>query len=216
MDANAPATEAPWPFCVIPAAGRSSRMEGCASGGFKPLLPWKGSRLIDAVISSCIRGGARPLVVSGYRSQELEAALSGYESLAIVRNDAWEAGMLGSIRLGAEEARRLDPRGLGFFVAPADMPLLPPRAFGALLHEAVRRSGAGMDSAALFPSVEGELGHPVWIPFAFLPAMAALKPDGRLRAYLMARSWASLEQADRGVILDLDTPEAYAKACPPH
>jgi len=216
MDTRAFPPEPVKPFCVIPAAGRSSRMEGCARGDFKPLLPWKERRLIDAVIAACVEGGARPLVVSGYRAPELEAALFGYAELAVIRNDAWEAGMLGSIRLGAREARRLDPRGQGFFVAPADMPLLPARAFGALLEEARRRANAGLESAAIFPGAEGELGHPVLIPFAFLDAMGGLAPDGRLKAFLMGLPWARVELADRGIALDLDTPEAYAEACLPH
>ncbi len=190
-------------------------MKGCASGEFKPLLPWKEGRLIDAVIAACAQGGARPLVVGGYNATELEAALAGYKGLAFIRNAAWERGMLGSIRLGAREAHRLDPLGRGFFVAPADMPLLPAKAFAALREEASRRWSADEAPAALFPSYKGELGHPVWIPFDFLPAMEGLDPDGRLRSFLMGQPWASVEQADRGIVLDLDTPEAYADACLP-
>jgi molybdenum cofactor cytidylyltransferase len=190
-------------------------MEGGASGDFKPLLAWKDKRLIDAVLECCLQAGVRPLVVSGYRGAELEAALSGYPGLATIRNDAWEAGMLGSIRLGAKEALRIDPRGDGFFVAPADMPLLPARALSALLAEARGRKSAGEQAVALFPSAEGELGHPVWIPYSFLPDMEGLAPDGRLRAFIMGRSWASVELGDRGILLDIDTPDAYANACPP-
>jgi CTP:molybdopterin cytidylyltransferase MocA len=40
--------------------------------------------------------------------------------------------------------------------------------------------------------------------------LAALEPDSRLREYLLASGWDSVEVDDDGIFADLDTPEAYA------
>jgi molybdenum cofactor cytidylyltransferase len=194
--------------CVIPAAGRSSRMPA-----WKPLLPWGASTVCGAVVDAALAAGLLPVVVAGYRGDELAAAFSDRPEVAVVVNDDWERGMLGSIRTGAEAARRL---GLasgaggpeGFFVVPADMPRVPARAFGLVAAGA----GAGTCPRSVFASRRERLGHPVWIPFAFVAGMAALDPDARLRTYLLSLPWSRVEVDDDGIFDDLDTPEEYEGA----
>ncbi|HPB66272.1 MAG TPA: NTP transferase domain-containing protein [Spirochaetales bacterium] len=191
-------------YCVIPAAGRSSRM-----GDWKPLLPWGRSTICGAVADAALAAGLRPVVVAGYRADELAAAFSGRPEVAVVVNRDWERGMLGSVRVGA--ALPLS-RGSGFFVAPADMPRLPARAFERALAELDRLEQAGEATRTLFASRAGRLGHPVWIPASVAVGLGALDPGLRLRDHLLGLPWSAVEVDDDGIFEDLDTPEAYREA----
>jgi len=192
-------------YCVIPAAGRSSRM-----GAWKPLLPWGAGTVCGAVVDAALSAGLRPVVVAGYRSGELAAAFSGRPEVVVVDNPDWERGMLGSVRAGfgrvVEVSRAAGGDVEGFFVAPADMPRLPSAAFGRVAAELSR----GAVPRAVFAARGGRLGHPVWVPAAFMPGIAALDPGARLRDYLLERPWSSVEVEDDGIFDDIDTPEAYA------
>ncbi|MDX9899171.1 MAG: nucleotidyltransferase family protein [Spirochaetia bacterium] len=194
-------------YCIIPAAGRSSRM-----GGWKPLLPWGSTTVCATVVDTVLSAGLKPLVVAGYRASELMAAFSDRPEIGIVVNDDWALGMLGSIRVGARRALALSLQDSGkeadgFFVAPADMPRLPPEAFIGIVSALDGR--AGSTQGAIFAARGSRLGHPVWIPTAFLPEMTRLHPDSRLRDFLLGRPWTSVEIASDGIFIDIDTPEAY-------
>ncbi len=203
-------------WCIIPAAGLSSRM-----AAWKPLLPWGGTTICGAVVDTVLAAGLRPVIVAGYRGEELAESFSDRPELAVVLNDGWELGMLGSIRSGVDFLLQnclADGEGdaTGFFVVPADMPRVPVKAF-ALMKAALARSasdaaGAEQAPAALFAARSGRLGHPVWIPAAFIPALRELDPGSRLRDYLLGQPWTSVEVDDDGIFEDLDTPEAYAIA----
>lgn len=195
-------------------------MAGCTAGDYKPLLPWPGGCVAAAAVRAAISGGCRPLVVSGYRADELEAALAG-SGVDFERNPGWERGMLGSIALGARRARELDPGGLGFLVSHADMPLVPPKAFELLVAEAERLSSgrAGEEAPqAVFSGAQGRLGHPVWLSYALIERLGSWDPGASLKAYLQEGRWAACELDDAlgasaaGIFIDLDTPEAYERA----
>jgi len=195
-------------YCIVPAAGRSSRM-----GSWKPLLPWGLTTVCGAVIDTVVAAGLIPVLVAGYRARELFEAFAGRPDLRLVENADWERGMLGSIRAGLSAiAAEIDDSGgpAGFFVAPADMPRLPAAAFAAVASEAARLAAIG-EQSAVFAALGDRLGHPVWIPKAMSGALAGLEPDSRLRDYLLSSSWTSVQVDDEGIFADLDTPEAYAR-----
>ncbi len=80
--------------CVIVAAGQGGRLR--EKSGIKPLVPLLGVPLIERVIDGARRAGASGfVVVSGYRGDELRAALDVFadrEGVAIthVVNDEWQ------------------------------------------------------------------------------------------------------------------------------
>ncbi|OHD23540.1 MAG: hypothetical protein A2Y38_04405 [Spirochaetes bacterium GWB1_59_5] len=223
---NESATHKPATYCVIPAAGLSSRM-----AAWKPLLPWGATTICGAVVDTVLLAGLRPVLVAGYRGEELAESFADRPELAVVLNDDWALGMLGSIRTGVDFILQnclVDGEGdtAGFFVVPADMPRVPAKAFslisaalagsgGAMPRGGASRAGTPGDDTAqgsVFPSRGGVLGHPVWIPAAFIPALRGLDPGSRLRDYLLGQPWTSVEVDDDGIFADLDTPEAYSEA----
>jgi molybdenum cofactor cytidylyltransferase len=183
------------PFCVIPAAGRSSRM-----GAWKPLLPWRGTTMCGAVVDTVLAAGLKPIVVAGYRADELSAAFAARPDVLVVVNRAWEDGMTGSIAFGATFTRGAP----GFLVAPADMPLLPAGAFKLVLEAAARHA-----DTTVFAARGSRLGHPVWIPASLATKLSELGPDSRLRDFLLKAAWISVQVDDEGIFADIDTPETY-------
>lgn len=190
--------------CIIPAAGRSSRM-----GAWKPMLPWGSTTICGAVVETVIASGLHPVLVAGYRADELVAAFGDRPGLTIVRNPDWEQGMLGSIRVGVGALSRIAPGYDGFLVAPADMPRLPVSGFARVIAEAERDARSGR-ARAVFAARGERLGHPVWIPAGFVAGLSERDPDSRLRDYLLERPWTGIEVDDDGIFADIDTPEAYA------
>ena len=82
--------------CLIVAAGMGGRLR--QRGQSKPLVPVNGVRLLERVITRARTAGVeRFFVVSGYRGEELRAALdifSAREAIPIVHvsNDEWQRG----------------------------------------------------------------------------------------------------------------------------
>lgn len=187
-------------------------------GAWKPLLPWRDTSVCGAVVNTVLSVGLRPLIVAGYRASELLAVFLSTPELDVVVNDDWAQGMLGSICVGAQKVfslslERTGKEADGFFVAPADMPLLPAEAFVRIVAALADKKGAA--PGAVFASRGSRLGHPVWIPAAFVPEMVGLDPDSRLREFLLDRPWTSVEIHADGIFADIDTPEAYKAALLP-
>jgi 1L-myo-inositol 1-phosphate cytidylyltransferase len=80
--------------CVIVAAGQGARLR--EKGELKPLIPIKGVPLIERVIGRARSAGVGEfLVVSGYRGDELRAALDAFSAredihITHVLNDEWD------------------------------------------------------------------------------------------------------------------------------
>jgi len=183
---------------VIPAAGLSSRM-----GRFKPLLPLDGG----TVLSRCIGlfkecGVERVVVVTGKRADDVAACAMEAGAMA-VHNPAFEQGMYSSVLTGV---RALEPDAEGFFMLPADIPLVRPETVKRLMDEFQRRR-----STVLYPRFNGERGHPPLIGCEAVPAILAHHGQGGLRAVLdgFESDARELDVADFGTVHDLDHPEDY-------
>jgi putative nucleotidyltransferase with HDIG domain len=186
---------------IIPAAGLSSRM-----GRFKPLLPLDGG----TVLSRCVRlfkacGVERVVVVTGKRADEVAACAMEAGAVA-VHNPAFEQGMYSSVLTGV---RALMPETEGFFMLPADIPLVRPETVLRLLDE-FRRARP----TVLYPRFKGERGHPPCIGAEAVSAILAHGGDGGLRAVLdgFEADARDLDVADFGTVHDLDHPEDYELA----
>jgi CTP:molybdopterin cytidylyltransferase MocA len=186
---------------IIPAAGLSSRM-----GRFKPLLPLDGG----TVLSRCVElfkacGVERIVVVTGKRADEVAACAMEAGAVA-VHNPAFEQGMYTSVLTGV---RALGPGADGFFMLPADIPLVRRETVARLMDEFQR-----LHSAVLYPRFNGERGHPPLIGSEVVPAILAHDGSGGLRAVLdgFEADARDLDVADFGTVHDLDHPEDYELA----
>lgn len=185
---------------LILAAGYSSRMQA-----LKPLLPLGGS----TVLAECIRlfsgAGVKDIrVVVGFKADEIRQAIDSLD-VTWVLNPDYEKGMLSSILAGMES---LESNVEAFFLLPADMPLVRPSTILELLECYEKNS-----PKVVYPRFRGKRGHPPLISRTCLEEGVSPDHPGGLRAYLKKYETEALDVdvADRGVVMDCDTPEDYLR-----
>lgn len=184
---------------VIPAAGLSSRM-----GAFKPLLPYEGATVIEAAIGLVLPYIDSAVAVLGKRADELRAVLGERfgESLTIACNpDYASTDMFVSVKIGLRAMGECD----AFFLLPADMPAIPSAVYEALIN--------AYDGTCdvIYPVVSGRRGHPPLISARLIPDILAYEGEGGLRAILRGCKTKEIRISDKGILLDLDTPQDYAE-----
>jgi CTP:molybdopterin cytidylyltransferase MocA len=143
----------------------------------------------------------RITVVTGHRADAVEAEGQRL-GLVCTHNPEYAQGMFTSVQVAARAARDLD----AFFLLPVDIPLVRPAVIAALRAEYVRR---GAHDAVFYPAYENERGHPPLIPGSLVPAILAHDGQGGLRSLLDGQPGLDVPVWDRGVLLDVDTPEDF-------
>jgi len=185
---------------IVLAAGESRRM-----GDLKPLLPYGGGTVIQAVVRALQASPVRHVVVVvGHRAEEISANLAG-TSAECVFNPRFAEGMLSSIRTGLTAA----PEETEWFViALGDQPALKPALVAALVRAAQER-GKGI----VVPSYGGRRGHPLVIHASLRQEIAELDPALGLRELLRRHPEAvhHVVVGDEAVLADMDTPEDYRR-----
>ena len=90
----------------------------------------------------------------------------------------------------------------------ADQPLLQPDTIDAVIAR-YRATGAGV----VVPRYQGQRGNPVLFDRTLFGELAAISGDQGARGVIQMQQdrvqW--LDTADQGVVLDLDTPDAYQR-----
>ncbi len=203
---------------IVLAAGRSSRM-----GELKPLLPLGDATVLARAVGAFADAGVGDLrVVVGWRGDEVASAAAALGA-AVVVNDGWERGMFSSVAAGvAALGADVD----SFFLLPTDCALVRAETIGRLA-----RAARAHPAPVVYPVHDGHRGHPPLIARAALPAAlgrtprgepaaavadrASAEPSGGLRGLLAAHDASALEVTvdDQGVLLDMDTPADYRRAC---
>jgi molybdenum cofactor cytidylyltransferase len=183
--------------CLMLAAGSSSRM-----GAWKLLLPWGRSTVIETSLAHAREACARVILVTGHRARDLEERLTGTPRVELVHNPRHELGMFSSIQAGVTRVRTAR-----FFLALADMPMIEPAIFTALM--------AADEAEVVRPVWDGNPGHPVLLSGGLIPSILAQPPQGSMRSVLAGRRVTNLETSDQSVYLDLDSPEDYERLLPP-
>lgn len=185
---------------LILAAGCSSRM-----GAFKPLLPLKGSTIIEKSVDSLMLAGAhRIVVVTGYRAAEVESLLRERygDQLLYVRNKAYaQTDMLCSIKLGCQHI----PPCRAFFLLPGDMPFVSLETLHLLMEAKTE------NALAVFPLFKGRRKHPPLLDSRLLPRIIGFQAEGGLRElwHELGSQILDVPVEDEGVQIDLDTKEDY-------
>lgn len=186
---------------IVPAAGLSSRM-----GRFKPFLPLGEKTVLERVVGLFdLNGIDRVIVVTGKRGDEVGEVARRVGADA-AHNPDFEQGMYSSILAGV---RALPDDVDGFFVLPADIPLVRRETVLQLLHVFDRER-----PAVLYPRFRGERGHPPLIDSKLLSDILDHDGTGGLRTVLQRHEPDAfdLDVADCGILHDLDTPEDYEAA----
>lgn len=183
---------------VILAAGLSSRM-----GRFKPLLPLGDTTVVERMVALYQQAGIDDIcVVIGYQGEKIRAALKGYR-VRCVLNSEYEQGMFSSVQAGVGV---LPSHCRGFFLHPVDIALVRPitiRAVTAVFDE--------NPTAVVHPTFDGRRGHPPLVPGRQIETIVRWTGLEGLRGLWQDRSITAVEVpvADRMILLDMDTDDAY-------
>jgi len=186
---------------IVLAAGASSRM-----GRPKALLDFGGRSCLEVVLDAC-RGGSADdvVVVLGPDSPKVKEILRSRPGVRVVVNERPARGQTSSVKAGIAA---LPTRVTGFFVLPADHPLIE----GADLAILMERFGERKDGKTIvIPAFEGRRGHPVLISASHREAILALADETPLRDYIHARE-SEVEivpSAHSGVVTGMNTEKEY-------
>jgi len=190
---------------LIPAAGMSARFEQ-----YKPLLKLGSHTLIEKVILLFRQCGIEDIiVVTGHNNEIIEPLIREAGARAVF-NPNFKTGMLSSIQSGV---RALSPRSAGFFLLPADIPLIRQTTIHALISSFNDISdNLVMSGKVNIPQFDGEDGHPPLIPARLIPEILSLGADSNL-GHLISRQKhkKNVQVHDRAILMDADTQSDYER-----
>jgi molybdenum cofactor cytidylyltransferase len=192
-------------FAVLPAAGKSTRM-----GRPKLALPVGRWTVLERVVRTLRDGGVdRVIVVLGPHGTEfrLPAEAAGADVLLLDRETP---DMRSTVLHGLDwlERTQQPQEEDAWLLVPADHPTMGVTVVRALLQAFAREPHASI----LIPTFEGRRGHPTLVGWRHVPAIRAVRQGG-LNVYFRQQQAATRELPvdDPTILLDLDTPEDYAR-----
>jgi molybdenum cofactor cytidylyltransferase len=189
---------------VILSGGASRRM-----GTPKALLPYRGGTFLEHLlkITDHPRIGWRRVVLGA----DAGAIVAGTEFRAdeVVINKNWEAGQLSSIQAGV---RNLPDGTDGILLFLIDHPLISRELVGDLA-ERFYESG----KAIVLPIYKGRRGHPVIFSAGLYQELlsAPLETGARAVVWAHREEVSEMETSEEGCVLNLNDPDALAKAREP-
>jgi molybdenum cofactor cytidylyltransferase len=192
-------------WAVVLAAGASSRM-----GQPKALLRVPDGRTFVAAIADAARGGGCGgvvAVVGPPHGDAVRRALPPAVSAAV--NPRPERGMLSSVQAGLAA---LPAAATAALIWPVDVPFVEAATVRRILSAAPGKIIVPMHNERGKPAG----GHPLRVPRAVFGAIMSLDLDRGLKGLLTARPELveRVTVADRAVLVDVDTPEDYARVRP--
>ncbi len=203
---TSPRSRAPISVAIILlAAGKASRMG--VGGPSKLLAEFAGVPLVRRSAERAVSSGANSVtVVTGYRHEEIKAALFGLD-LDLAHKPDFASGMASSQKrgFGAPKPRRAD----GVLVMLADMPNVTAGDLTILI-EAFRSAGG---QAIMRAASQGKRGNPVILPRSLHEEVKRLEGDVGARQLIDSCGLAVID-VDIGdaAYLDVDTPKAVIAA----
>lgn len=186
---------------ILTAAGESRRM-----GRPKPLLPWRGTTLVEHQISALFDGGvSEVVVVVGHEADAVAAQVSCTGARCVVNPDYLQ-GKTTSIKAGL---RAVSPDADAILLLAVDQPRTD-----AIVSAVVRAHVSG-DFLITSPRYEGHGGHPLIFAASLRSELARISEEKQgIREVFQAHRDSVQEYAldDAMIRLDLNTPEAYEDA----
>ena len=188
---------------LVLAAGQSRRM----GGPNKLLAEIAGKPLVRRVVEQTLASRAKPVVVvTGHQREKVEAALAGLP-ITFTHNPDFADGLSTSLKAGIAA---LPEEADAAVVCLGDMPQVDAALIDRLSDAFDPERGA----LIVAPTFGGKRGNPVVWARRFFSELAALQGDVGARHLIGAHADALVEvpAENRGVFLDVDTPDALAAA----
>src|ERR1700686_2707858 len=186
---------------VILSGGASRRM-----GTSKALLPYRGGTFLEHLlkVTDHPRIGWRRVVLGA----DAQAIAESVELPAdeMVTNENWEAGQLSSIQTGV---RSLPAGTDGMLLCLIDHPLISRALVGALMERFYESN-----KPIVLPVYKGRRGHPAIFASRLYEELLSAPLETGARAVVWAHSEevCEMETSEEGCVLNLNDPDALAKA----
>jgi molybdenum cofactor cytidylyltransferase len=186
---------------IILAAGESTRM-----GRPKPLCTFGERPALELVLDACGRAGLIRIVVLGHGAEEIRAGVK-FGGAIVVDNPDFQKGQTSSLQAGL---RALPPQVEAFVLFPADHPLITAEEIKPIILEYRRRR---QERQIFVPSYNLKRGHPVLFDGSLRTELLRLPPDTPARRVvdLHPGRIAYVEIPTSAILMDMDTPEDYAR-----
>jgi molybdenum cofactor cytidylyltransferase len=191
-------SSAPKVVAVVLAAGLGSRM-----GGDKMLALVDGKPMVAVTVGNLLSSAVdEVIVVTGHEREKVEKALAGFK-VRFVHNEKYADGLASSVRRSVEAAAHSD----ALVVCLGDMPRVSPTtidrliaAFNPIEHRSI-----------VVPTHDKMFGNPVLWGAEHFERLSSLTGDKGARKLLAELAdYVTEVEADSGVLIDADTPEALA------
>jgi molybdenum cofactor cytidylyltransferase len=190
---------------VILSAGESSRM-----GRPKALLPIDGVRFIEKIVTTLKLTRVRKIiVVLGHNAEEMRQKMADLP-IEIVVNPDYKLGQLSSLSAAlrhiesADDAANVD----GILVHLVDHPYISAELVTLMIDRFYQSK-----KLIVVPRYGERRGHPVIFSRSIFPELLAAPPEEGAKIVVHAHRSETLELVteDKGVTIDIDTPEEYRK-----
>jgi molybdenum cofactor cytidylyltransferase len=202
-DVGETARRAPKIAAVVLAGGRSTRY-GARN---KLLEPLEGVPLVVRTVRAALASRAAPvIVVTGHEADAVQAAVAGLD-VRLVHNPDFADGLSTSLRTGLGA---VPDDADGAVVALGDMPRIEARHLDRLIAAFSPKEGRGI----VVPVHLGKRGNPVLFARAYFKELLTIEGDTGARHIIAASASevAEVDLATDAIFLDIDTPEALARA----
>lgn len=193
-------TKTPRVSVLLLAAGKSERM-----GQNKLLMSCDGDTIIGRTLDNLMASQAAEIVVVlGSRAQDITQAI-GQRDVALVLNPNYARGMSTSLITGlgmvSQQARFV-------MVALADQPFIATRTYDGLIEAALNT-----DKGLIAPVFRKKRGNPILIHAGYFPEIMRFSGDvgGRELLAQYPEDVLEVKVTDEGVVINVNTPEEYAR-----
>lgn len=187
---------------LVLAAGFSSRM-----GRNKMLLPFADSTVIESTAQAFLKSDLNGVaVVLGNEKEKIQQILAPYP-IQFIENCRFAQGMSTSLREGIKCLMN-DPELDGVMISPGDMPFMKQETINFILEKFQETS-----YPIIIPQYQGKKGHPVLFARSLFPQLMEISGDMGARDVVRQnfKQCLLLEVNDPGILIDIDSPEEYAR-----
>ena len=174
---------------IVLAGGYSSRAETNKMG-----FLYQGSPLILSTIETMMPYVTNIIVVSGHYHDELSTMLKDVSDVTIVYNKNYDQGMYASVKTGMADTFE------DVFIIPGDVPLVRPSTYEQL------KAAKGLIKV---PSYNNRRGHPLFMDKRLRNILLESPTITNLKAFRDAQGFETIPVDDPGILVDIDTQEAY-------